>query len=106
VCLCFGRKSKRPKRSVFNPINAIPISGKAPPYSLSMVFPKATYKNKLTSRPKTIYPVGCKYFELDINSKYNHNKLLKTIKTKLSDNIPIVNILSVSIPEKLACVIG
>jgi hypothetical protein len=106
VCLYFGRKSKRPKRSVFNPINAIPISGKAPPYSLSMVFPKATYKNKLTSRPKTIYPVGCKYFELDINSKYNHNKLLKTIKTKLSDNMPIVNILRVSIPEKLACVIG
>jgi hypothetical protein len=87
-------------------MNAIPISGKAPPYSLRMVFPNATYKNKLTNAPKTIYPVGCKYFELEINSKYSHRKLLKTIKTKLSETTPKINILNISIPEKLACVIG
>jgi hypothetical protein len=87
-------------------MNAIPISGRAPPYSFKIVFPNATYKNKLTNVPNSIYPVGCRYFELEINTMYNHKKLLNTINTKLSDATPKTNILKRSSPEKLACVIG
>jgi hypothetical protein len=64
------------------------------------------YKNKLTSSPKMIYPEGFRYLELDIKIKYNHKTPPNTVKTKLSEMIPRVKILIVSIQEKVACVIG
>ncbi|BDB53272.1 hypothetical protein GENT11_15840 [Flavobacterium ammonificans] len=47
-----------------------------------------------------------RYFEFDIKIKYNHSRLLKTVKTKKSDRIPNVNILIISKPENEACVMG
>ena len=102
MLLYFGRNNNNPNSSVLSPMKAIPISGKAPPYSFKIVFPKATYKNKLTSKPKIIYPVGFRYFELDIKIKYNHSKPPKTVKTKKSESIPNVKILIVSKPENEA----
>jgi hypothetical protein len=71
-----------------------------------MVFPKATYKNKLTSNPKMIYPNGFKYFELEIKIKYNHKNPLNTVKIILSERIPRLNIFMVSNQENEAWVMG
>ena len=40
-----GKKSSNPNKRVFIPINAKPIFGKAPPYSLSTDFPEKMYRN-------------------------------------------------------------
>lgn len=65
----FGRKSNNPNKTVFMAMKLIPIWGKAPPYSLRMVLKKETYSNKDNKAPKTIYPIGLKYFELDIKMR-------------------------------------
>ncbi|MFN3755090.1 hypothetical protein [Flavobacterium sp.] len=69
VFLYLGKNNNKPNKTVFIAIKPIPISGNEPPYSLRMVLKKDTYSNNKTNPPKTRYPQGLSYFELDKNSK-------------------------------------
>ena len=53
-----------------------------------------------------IYPQGFRYFELDINIKYNHRKALEIIKMNISVRKPKLKIFIVSTNENEACVMG
>jgi hypothetical protein len=62
-----------------------------------MVLKNLTYINNETNNPKIMKPYGFRYFELEMNIKYNHKKELDTTNTKKSDSNPKEKILMVSI---------
>jgi hypothetical protein len=53
-----------------------------------------------------MYPIGFKYFELEIKIRYSHKKPLTKMKINVSDNTPKKNILKISIALNDVCVIG
>ena len=53
-----------------------------------------------------MYPYGLRYFELEMNIRYNHKKALTIVKINRSDRNPRAIIFIVSIIENEAWVIG
>ena len=91
-----GRNNNNPNNVVLIAMKVKPISGKTPPYSLRIVLKNLTYIKRETNNPKMMQPYGFRYFELEMNIKYNHKKPLATTNTKKSDSNPSVKIFTVS----------
>ena len=91
-----GRNNNNPNNVVLIAMKVKPISGKTPPYSFRIVLKNLTYINSETNNPKMMQPYGFRYFELEMNIKYNHKKALANTNTKKSDSNPKTKILIVS----------